>query len=87
MIKYAVMIEAHSEGGTEVVLGSTVVIETDRHGEETFTIVGSTEADAAAGRISFTSPIGRALLGRHPGETIRVQVPAGTLDYKVVKVR
>ena len=87
MIKYAVMIEASSEGGTEVVLGSTVVIETDRHGEETFTIVGSAEADAAAGKISFTSPIGRALLGRHPGETIRVQVPAGTLDYKVVEVR
>ncbi len=87
MIKYAVMIEASSEGGTEVVLGSTVVIETDRHGEETFTIVGSAEADATAGKISFTSPIGRALLGRHPGETIRVQVPAGTLDYKVVSVR
>ena len=87
MIKYAVMIEASSEGGTEVVLGSTVVIETDRHGEEIFTIVGSAEADAAAGKISFTSPIGRALLGRHPGETIRVQVPAGTLDYKVVEVR
>jgi len=86
MIKNAVMIEASSEGGTEVVLGSTVVIETDRHGEETFTIVGSAEADAAAGKISFTSPIGRALLGRHPGETIRVQVPAGTLDYKVVEV-
>ena len=87
MIKYAVMIEASSEGGTEVVLGSTVVIATDRHGEEIFTIVGSAEADAAAGKISFTSPIGRALLGRHPGETIRVQVPAGTLDYKVVEVR
>ena len=87
MIKNAVMIEASSEGGSEVVLGSTVVIETDRHGEETFTIVGSAEADAAAGKISFTSPIGRALLGRHPGETIRVQVPAGSLDYKVVAVR
>ena len=87
MIKYAVMIESSHEGGTEVVLGSTVVIETDRHGQETFTIVGSAEADASAGRISFTSPIGRALLGRHPGETVRVQVPAGTLDYKVVAVK
>jgi len=87
MIKYAVMIEASAEGGSEVVLGSTVVIETDRHGEETFTIVGSAEADAAAGKISFTSPIGRALLGRHPGETIRVQVPSGSLDYKVVRVK
>ena len=87
MIKYAVIIEASHEGGSEVILGSTVVIETDRHGEETFTIVGSAEADAAAGKISFTSPIGRALLGRHPGETIHVQVPAGSLDYKVVRVK
>jgi transcription elongation factor GreA len=85
MIKSAVLI-ASSEG-TEVVLGSTVVVETDRHGEETFTIVGSAEADAAAGKISFTSPIGRALLSRKPGETVRVQVPAGTLDYRVVEVR
>jgi transcription elongation factor GreA len=86
MIKSAVVIEASHEGGTEVVLGSTVVVETDRHGEETFTIVGSAEADAAAGKISFTSPIGRALMGRHPGEKVRVQVPAGTVDYKVIKV-
>jgi transcription elongation factor GreA len=86
MIKSAVVIEASHKGGDEVVLGSTVVVETDRHGEETFTIVGSAEADAAAGKISFTSPIGRALMGRQPGETVRVQVPAGTVDYKVVKV-
>jgi transcription elongation factor GreA len=85
MIKSAVLI-ASSEG-TEVVLGTTVVVETDRHGEETFTIVGSAEADATAGKISFTSPIGRALMGRKPGETVRVQVPAGTLDYRVVEVR
>jgi transcription elongation factor GreA len=85
MIKSAVLIE--SEGGTEVVLGSTVVVETDRHGEETFAIVGSAEADAAAGKISFTSPIGRALMGRHAGETVRVQVPAGTMDFRIVEVR
>ena len=86
MIKSAVVIEASSQGGSEVVLGSTVVVETARHGEETFTIVGSAEADAAGGKISFTSPIGRALMGRHPGETVRVQVPAGMVDYKVVQV-
>jgi transcription elongation factor GreA len=85
MIKSAVLIA--SSDRTEVVLGSTVVVETDRHGEERFTIVGSAEADAAAGKISFTSPIGRALMGRKPGETVRVQVPAGTLDYRVVEVR
>ncbi len=86
MIKSAVIIETEGTGSV-VVLGSTVVIETDRHGKETFTIVGSAEADAKAGKISFTSPIGRALMGRRAGETVRVQVPAGTLDYTVTKVR
>jgi len=86
MIKSAVIIETEGTGNV-VVLGSTVVIETDRHGEETFMIVGSAEADAAAGKISFTSPIGRALMGRRAGETVRVQVPAGTLDYTVTEVR
>jgi transcription elongation factor GreA len=86
MIKSAVIIETEGTGSV-VVLGSTVVIETDRHGKETFTIVGSAEADAAAGKISYTSPIGRALIGRRAGETVRVQVPAGTLDYTVTKVR
>jgi transcription elongation factor GreA len=86
MIKSAVIIETEGTGSV-VVLGSTVVIETDRHGQETFTIVGSAEADAAAGKISFTSPIGRALMGRRAGETVRVQVPAGTLDYTVTEVR
>jgi transcription elongation factor GreA len=86
MIKYAVIIDSRQEG-TEVVLGSTVVIETDRHGRETFAIVGSAEADAAAGKISFTSPIGRALMGRRAGDTVRVQVPAGAVDFRIVEVR
>ena len=87
MIKHAVIIETASEGGSVVVLGSTVVVETDRHGEETFTIVGSAEADARAGKISFTSPIGRALLGRKAGEKIRVEIPAGSMDFLVLQVR
>jgi transcription elongation factor GreA len=87
MIKHASIIEETGGKGGAVVLGSTVVVETDRHGEETFTIVGSAEADAAAGKISFTSPIGRALMGRHAGETVRAQVPAGTMDLRIVEVR
>jgi transcription elongation factor GreA len=85
-IKFAVIIEHGAESGAEVTLGATVVVETDRHGQETFTIVGSAEADASAGKISYTSPIGRALMGRRPGETIRVEIPSGTLDFKVTEV-
>jgi transcription elongation factor GreA len=87
MIKYSVIIDTEGDTGSTVVMGSTVVVETDRHGEETFQIVGSAEADAASGKISFTSPIGKALLGHRAGETVRVQVPAGLLDFKIVDVR
>jgi transcription elongation factor GreA len=87
MIKNAVIIHSTNESGSVVDLGSTVVVETDRHGEETFTIVGSAEADASAGKISFTSPIGRALLGRKAGEKIRVEIPAGSMDFLVIEVR
>jgi transcription elongation factor GreA len=87
MIKYAVIIDTGGESRSTVVMGSTVVVETDRHGEETFQIVGSAEADAAAGKISFTSPIGKALIGHRAGETVRVQVPAGSLDFKIVEVK
>jgi transcription elongation factor GreA len=86
MIKHAVIIETATEGGSIVVLGSTVTVETDRHGEETFQIVGSAEADASAGKISFTSPIGRALIGRKAGEKIRVDIPSGSMDFRIVGV-
>jgi transcription elongation factor GreA len=85
MLKGAVIIETEGTGSV-VGLGSTVVIATSRHGEETFTIVGSAEADVASGRISFTSPIGRALMGRRAGEMVRVEVPAGTHEYTIVRV-
>lgn len=87
MIKSAVLIDTTADSGSTVVMGSTVVVETDRHGEETFQIVGSAEADAAAGKISFTSPIGKTLIGHHAGETVRIHVPAGSLDYKIVEVK
>jgi transcription elongation factor GreA len=86
-IKYASIIDMTAESGSVVVMGSTVLVETDRHGEELFQIVGSAEADAAAGKISFTSPIGKALIGHRAGETVRVQVPAGTLDFRIVEVK
>ena len=55
-------------------------------GSQSFTIVGSTEAKPAEGRISNESPVGRALLGRKKGESVTVTVPAGDLDYKIVSI-
>jgi transcription elongation factor GreA len=84
MLKTAVIIE--NSGSDHAALGSTVVVES-LDGSETFTIVGSAEADANAGKISFTSPIGRALMGRKAGEKIRVEIPQGSMDFLVLKVR
>lgn len=51
-----------------------------------YTIVGSTESDPSANRISDESPVGRALLGQRAGVEVEVQVPAGTIKYRVLDV-
>lgn len=77
--------EGHDEG--RVRLGSTVLVEGPHGEEETFTLVGSSEADAAAGRISASSPIGAALLDRQAGDEVEAAVPAGRLRFRIVEVR
>lgn len=67
--------------------GATVLV-TDEDTEEdsTYRIVGSHEADAGAGRLSITSPLGRALIGKHPGDIVEVTTPRGYKSYEVVKI-
>ena len=84
LIKNATIIDEHTSND-HVQIGSTVKV-SGPDGSQTFTIVGSTEAKPAEGRISNESPVGRALLGRKKGENITVQVPAGDLAYKIVSI-
>ena len=68
-------------------IGSTVTIKVStRKAEETYTIVGSTEADPFAQKISNESPVGKALLGAKKGDTVSVKAPAGTLKYEILKI-
>jgi len=68
------------------VFGATVDVETD--GESaTWQIVGEDEADIKAGRISYSSPIGKALIGKEPGEIVNVQTPGGVKRYEILDVR
>ncbi len=55
--------------------------------EQEFKLVGTLEADAASGRLSTTSPLGRALLGRTPGEQVQIQTPRGLRSYRVLEIR
>ncbi len=55
--------------------------------EQTFQIVGQDEADISQGRLSVTSPLARALIGKKIGESVEVTTPRGAKAYEVVKVR
>ena len=52
----------------------------------TYQIVSDTEADLKAGKISVSSPIGKAILGKHPGDTADVQAPAGLITFQIDKI-
>jgi transcription elongation factor GreA len=68
-------------------LGSTVVVlDVKREEELTYNLVTTEEADAANGKISTTSPIGRALLGKEEGDVVRVTSPGGAKDLEILKL-
>jgi transcription elongation factor GreA len=73
--------------GDRVTIGSTVTVSAEDGSPSTFTIVGSTEADPAAGRISNVSPVGRALLGRRAGDEVAVATPRGEARYRILEIR
>lgn len=81
--------EKHKKAATTVQIGSRVYIRSltsKTKKEEEFVIVGSTEADPLNHKISNESPIGRALLEKRVGETVRATVPAGIVQYKILKI-
>ncbi|MFA6528743.1 MAG: transcription elongation factor GreA [Candidatus Gracilibacteria bacterium] len=91
-IKHAKIITDKKKLGNKVVeLGSQVVVRLVKSGKETedeeFTIVGSTEADPMANRISNASPIGNAIMDHKAGDVVDVSVPAGKVKYKIVKIK
>ncbi|RJQ37797.1 transcription elongation factor GreA [Candidatus Parcubacteria bacterium] len=70
---------------TNVQIGSTIEVES-RHGKETFTIVGSEEADPLQGRISNESPMGQAFLGKNVGDQQQIKTPGGLETYTILKI-
>jgi len=68
-------------------LGSTVVVlDTKREEEITYHLVTTEEADAPNGKVSTTSPIGRALLGKEVGDSVKVQSPGGVKELDILKL-
>jgi transcription elongation factor GreA len=73
--------------GDKVVFGATVDLLDEEDRKITYQIVGETEADAKRGRISYNSPLGRALIGRRVEEEVEVVTPSGDRSYQIEKVR
>jgi len=84
MVKKAQVIDEKSHHD-KVEIGSHVMVEADGSKEQ-YVIVGSAEASPGEGRISDESPVGRALMGHRAGETVRLVVPAGAVEMKILAV-
>jgi transcription elongation factor GreA len=79
----AVVIDPTTLSGDKVVFGATVHLLDEDEKPVTYQIVGQTEADVKSGRISYSSPLGRALIGRHVDDEVEVTVPSGDRYYVV----
>lgn len=88
-LSLAEVIDPKAHAGSErIVFGATVELEDTEEGRRvTYQIVGETEADVKEGKISVTSPIARALVGKSLGDTVVVQAPGGKKEYDVVDVK
>ena len=82
----AQIIDPKDLSGDKVVFGATVTLLDEDDKPIRYQIVSETEADASIGRISYNSPIGRALIGRKIDEEVEVSVPAGDRYYLVSKI-
>lgn len=82
----AQIIDPTTLSGDKVIFGATVTLLDEDDKPVKYQIVGQTEADAGKGRISYTSPIARALIGKQVGDEIEVTVPSGDKFYLVEKI-
>ena len=85
-VSRAQIIDPASLSGDKIVFGATVTVRDDGDKPQRYQIVGQTEADARQGRISYDSPMGRALIGKQVGEEVEVTVPSGDRFYLVDKI-
>jgi transcription elongation factor GreA len=82
------IVEVAQDSAERVIFGSTVELEDLDTGEEVqYRLVGPYEADLAQGTISVTSPIGRALIGKEPGDDVKVKTPGGVKNLEILDIR
>ncbi len=87
-IARAQIIDISKLSGKQVKFGATVsLVDEDSGGKAKYKIVGEDESDVKGGKISVTSPIARALIGKEEGDVVEVMAPGGAKSYEIVKVK
>ncbi|MDI1448587.1 transcription elongation factor GreB [Polyangium sp. 6x1] len=86
-LESAVVVDPKEQKGDKVFFGAAVEVEDEDGKRHTYRIVGEDEIDSKAGRISWKSPVGRALLGKTPGDVVTVRRPAGDMEMEIVSVK
>ncbi|HRK23775.1 MAG TPA: transcription elongation factor GreA [Beijerinckiaceae bacterium] len=87
LISRADVIDISKLSGSKVKFGATVtLVDEETEKERAYMIVGETEADVKLGRVSISSPIARALIGKSVGDSVEVNTPGGAKSYEIVKV-
>ena len=82
----AMVIDPRTLSGDKVVFGATVTLVDEDKKTVRYQLVGQTEADARVGRISYNSPLGRALIGREVGDGVEFSTPSGERYYEIKKI-
>ena len=84
----AEVIDLSKMSGSKIKFGATVkLMDEDSEEEKVYQIVGDQEADVKAGRISISSPIARALIGKEVGDSIEVNAPGGAKGYEILSIK
>ena len=88
ILALADIIDVSKLSGSSVKFGATVTyVDEDTEEEKTYQIVGDPEADASGGRISISSPIAKAMIGKSVGDSFEVAAPGGSRSYEILKIR
>ena len=85
-LESAHVVPPRTDGTTRVFFGATVTIANEDGEESTYRVVGEDEIDLARGDVSYRSPIGRALLGKSEGDTVKLRRPSGEVELDITRV-
>ena len=88
ILSRAEVIDVSKLSGDTVEFGATIkLVDEDTDEEKTYQIVGDQEADVKAGKISISSPISRALIGKSEGDSVEVSAPGGSKSYEILSIK